>query len=126
MIEENEPLGNLVKCLLIHMKIIEIRMDFSTHAHKGHSKYKINQSVNKVKSAINDICNLCSNKEVVKKIKNRLENVDLVYHMTLAEQLYDVNEETLRDITDMIDDYLLKKLNSNECKENQMGEGNVD
>ena len=117
MLEENEPLGDLVKCLLIHMKIIEIRMEFSTYQHKGHSKYKLNQSINKVKSAINDVCNLCSNKNIVTKIKNRLENVDLVYHMTLAEQLYDVNEETLKDITDLIDNYLLKKSQKNECKE---------
>lgn len=116
MIKQNEPLGDVIRCLLIHMKCIQVRMAYTTHNFKGDSKYKINLSINKVESAIDSICNLTKNQEVVSMIKKELEGADLVYHMVLAEQLYNINEETLLEITDLIDDYLLKKAQSNESK----------
>lgn len=122
MIKNNEHIGDLIKCLLIHMKIIQVRMQCSTHLFKGDSKHKINQSVNKVELAINSICEMTKSPELVTMIKKSLDKVDLVYHMVLAEQLYDINEETLLEITDLIDDYLLKKSQKNEQKD-QMGNG---
>lgn len=95
-------------------------MQCSTHLFKGDSKHKVNQSVNKVELAINSICEMTKSPELVTMIKKSLDKVDLVYHMVLAEQLYDINEETLLEITDLIDDYLLKKSQKNEQKD-QMG-----
>ncbi len=122
MLPQNEPLGDLVKCLLIHMKSIQIRMQYTTHQFKGDSKYKINQCINKVSSAIDGICGLTKNEDVVRLIKKELEKADLVYHMVLAEQLYDANEETLREVTDLIDNYLLEK-EKKKNSENKMGTG---
>jgi len=109
MIKPDEPLGDLVKCLLIHMKSIQTRMEYSTHDFKGDSKYKINLCIKKVASAIDGICSLTKNQEVIRLVKKELEKADLVYHMVLAEQLYDANEETLKEVTDLIDDYFLQK-----------------
>lgn len=94
-------------------------MQYSTHNYKGDSKYKINTLINKVESAIDGVCNLTKNREVVQMIKDDLEKTDLVYHMVIAEQLYNINEETLREITDLIDDYLLQKVK--EKNEQKMG-----
>lgn len=119
MIKDNEPLGDLVRCLLIHMKCIEVRMKYSTHQFKGDSKYKIGGCINKVKKAIDGICDLANNPEAVRLIQRELERADLVYHMVLAEQMYNATEQTLREVTDLIDEYLIKKEN-----EEKLGEGN--
>lgn len=104
------------------MKCIQVRMQYATHHFKGDSKHRINLSINKVESAIDGICAMTRNHELVSMIKKSLDKADLVYHMVLAEQLYDVNEETLLEITDLIDEYLLKKSQENAQKD-QMGEG---
>lgn len=122
MLKPNEPLGDVVKCLLIHMKSIQVRMQYTTHMFKGDSKHKVNLCINKVEAAINGIIALANNPEMTLQIKKALDKADLVYHMVLAEQLYDINEETLVEITDLIDDYLLKKTKAYEEKE-QMGRG---
>jgi hypothetical protein len=122
MLPKNEPLGDLVKCLLIHMKSIQVRMQYTTHQFKGDSKYRINQCINKVSSAIDGICSLTKNEDVVRLVKKELEKADLVYHMVLAEQLYDADEETLREVTDLIDNYLLEKEKKKNGKD-KMGTG---
>lgn len=123
MFPQNEPLGDLIKCLLIHMKSIQIRMQYTTHQFKGDSKYRINQSINKVSSAIDGICSLSKNKDVITLIKKELEKTDLVYHMVLAEQLYDADEQTLMEVTDLIDNYLLEKAKKGDGKNNKVETG---
>lgn len=97
-------------------------MQYTTHQFKGDSKYRIKQSINKVESAIDDICSLTKNPDVSRRIKKELERADLVYHMVLAEQLYDINEETLREITDLIDNYFLEKAKKDGISEQLGGE----
>lgn len=93
------------------MKSIQVRMLWSTHDFKGDSKQCINKAINKVKLAIDDVCNLTDNQEVIRTIKQELEKADLVYYMTLTEQLFDLPAEDLQEVTDLIDDYLKKKYN---------------
>lgn len=95
-------------------------MQYTTHQFKGDSKYKIKQSINKVEAAIDNICSLTRDVDIARRIKKELERADLVYHMVLAEQLYDINEETLREITDLIDNYFLEKAKKDGISE-QMG-----
>jgi len=97
-------------------------MQYTTHQFKGDSKYRINQCINKVSSAIDGICSLTKNEDVVRLVKKELEKADLVYHMVLAEQLYDADEETLREVTDLIDNYLLEKEKKKNGKD-KMGTG---
>ena len=104
------------------MKSIHTRMDYSTHDFKGDSKYRIKAAIRKVESAIDDVCGLSRNPEVIRLVKKELEKVDLVYHMVLAEQLYDADEQTLIEVTDLIDNYLLEK-RSRADGEDKMGEG---
>lgn len=116
MVNNQESLGRLMRYLLYHMKSIEIRLLYSAHNFKGDSKYRLNQSVSKSRSAIDGMCDMFKDQELARRMKKHLESVDLVYYMTLTEQLFDLKEEDLQEITDMIDDYLLKKYGSDESK----------
>lgn len=86
-------------------------MLWSTHDFKGDSKQRINKAINKVKLAIDDVCNLTDNQEVIRNIKKNLDKTDLVYYMTLTEQLFNLSEDDLEDVTNIIDEYLEKKYN---------------
>lgn len=109
MVKSQERLGHLIRHLLYHIKSVEIRMLCSTTDFKGDSKHKLNQAINKTRLAIDSVCDMFNNQEVIVTLKKHLDEVDLVYYMTLTEQLFDLKREDLEEITDMIDEYLIKK-----------------
>jgi hypothetical protein len=113
MIRSQERLGHLIRHLLYHIKSVELRMLCASTDFKGDSKHRLNQAINKTRNAIDSVCDMFNNQEVKLKLKKHLDEVDLVYYMTLTEQLFDLKTEDLDAITDMIDDYLKNKYQNN-------------
>lgn len=106
--------GRLLKYLLTHMKSIEVRMDWSKAIDKFHAgdKQKITGAINRVRLGINDILSIVKDPDVRYAIRKDLDEEErLVYYMTLTDQLFDLTEEDLYEVTEMIDAYLLKKYN---------------
>lgn len=109
MVNNQETLGQLIQYLLYHMKSIEVRMDWSSHNFKGQSKHELSLAIGKVRTAIDVVCHMSKNKDLIHRIKKDLDKVDLVYYMTLTEQLFMLRAEELEEITDLIDTYLKQK-----------------
>lgn len=104
-----DTVGELFKNLLQHMKCIEVRLDYAKAATSQKQKYAIGVAVGKVKAAINTICDLLGDSNMVIQVKKELDKSDLVYVMLLTEQLSNVPAEDLEEVSEMIDNYLSKK-----------------
>lgn len=104
-----DTIGGLFMNIMQHMKCIEVRLDYAKASTTQKQKYAINSAVNKVKVAINHLCDLLPNSQAVMDVKKNLDQVDLVYVMVLTEQLFRMKAEDMEEITDIIDDYLNKK-----------------
>lgn len=104
-----ETVGELFKNLLQHMKCIEVRLDYAKALTSQKQKYAIGVAMNKVTAAINTICDLLGDSNMVLQIKKDLDKSDLVYVMLFTEQLSDVPAEDLEEISEIIDNYLNKK-----------------
>lgn len=105
----NNTIGELFMNVLQHMKCIEVRMDYAKASTSQKQKHTLNSAINKVKAAINHLCDLLPDSNSVMRVKKDLDQVDLVYIMVLTEQLFRMNTEDLEEVTDVIDDYLKKK-----------------
>lgn len=104
-----DTIGELFMNLLQHLKCMEVRLDYAKAASTQKQKYAIGKAFTKAQGAINDICDLLGNSDMVAKVKKELDKTDLVYIMTLTEQLFRMKEEDLEKVTDMIDEYLKEK-----------------
>lgn len=104
-----DTIGELFMNIMQHMKCIEVRLDYAKAATTQKQKYAINGAVNKVKTAINHLCDLLPNSQAVMEVKKNLDKVDLVYVMVLTEQLFRMKAEDMEEVTELIDDYLKKK-----------------
>lgn len=107
-----DSVSKLFANVLQHMKCIEVRMDYARAATSQKQKYALKTAVTKVSSAIDTICGLLPDSDAVLEVKRKLDEADLVYLMVLTEQLFDLPKEDLEHITGMIDDYLIKKYNT--------------
>lgn len=98
--------------IMQHMKCIEVRLEFAKAATTQKQKYAIGQAIKKVSAGINTICDLLGDSDMVLKVKKDLDKTDLVYVMLLTEQLFQMPEEDLEEVTEMIDNHLIKKYES--------------
>jgi hypothetical protein len=106
---KKDTIGELFKNLLQHMKSMEVRLEYAKIFTSQKQKYAINNALNKVRGAINNVCDLLGSSEMVLQVKKDLENADLVYVMLLTEQLLELSSEDLGEITDMIEEHINKK-----------------
>lgn len=106
---KKDTVGELFMNLLQHMKCMEVRLDYARAITSQKQKYAITQAMTKVKSAINTMCDLLGNSEMVMKIKQELDKTDLVYTMLLTEQLSILSKEDLEEISDIIDNHINSK-----------------
>lgn len=106
-----DSVSKLFANVMQHMKCIEVRLDYAKAATSQKQKFALKSAVTKMTSAINTLCSLLPDGEAVLEVKKRLEEAELVYLMVLTEQLFDLPKEDLENITQMIDDYLIKKYN---------------
>lgn len=104
-----DTISGLFMNLLQHMKSMEVRLDYAKVVTSQKQKYAINQALVKVKAAVNTICDLLGDSEMVLQVKKELDNADLVYVMLLTEQLLALPSEDLGEVTDMIEEYINKK-----------------
>jgi hypothetical protein len=115
---KKETIGELFMNVMQHMKCIEVRLDCAKALTSQKQKYAISQAVSKVQSGINTICDLLGDSGMVLKVKQDLDRADLVYVMLLTEQLVPLPAEDLEEITEIIDNYLIKKYeNSNNSEQ---------
>lgn len=95
--------------LMQHLKCIEVRLDYAKAATSQKQKYAINNALQKTRSAINHICDLLGDSTQVLQVKSELEKADLVYIMVMTEQLFKLPAEDMEEVTELIDQYLIKK-----------------
>lgn len=103
--------GELFMCVMQHMKCIEIRLDFAKSLLSQKQKYTLAQSQKKVEVAINHLCDLLPNSDVVLKVKQQLDNSDLVYVMLLTEKFSQLTAEELEEVDQILEEYITKKRN---------------
>lgn len=108
-----DTVGELFMNIMQHMKCIEVRLDYAKAATTQKQKYAINNALTKVKAAINHVCDLLGDSNMVIKVKKDLDQADLVYIMVLTEQLFSIPTEDLEQITEMIDQHLTTKYGAN-------------
>lgn len=104
-----DSLARLFGYLLQHMKCMEVRLDYARCGLSTTKKLTINQAMTKVRTAIDHLCGLLPDGESVAQIKKELDKVDLVYVMTLTEQLCQMDGPTLEEVTELIDRFLEEK-----------------
>lgn len=108
---KEDSIGQLTRFLLYHFKSIEVRLQYSKviNEFRFDDKKKLNLAITKVAGGINEFLSIVKNEKLVTAIKKELDGADLVYVLTLTEQLFDLKSEDLEEITDMIDNYLKLK-----------------
>jgi hypothetical protein len=104
-----DTIGELFMNLLQHMKCMEVRLDYARAATTQKQKYAINNALLKVKVAIDHICGLLGDSQMILDVKKALDKTDLVYLMVITEQLYALPEEDLQEVTDMIETHINNK-----------------
>lgn len=104
-------IGFLIRYLLYHERSIEERLAWSSaiNGFIQQDKYRINRSIQKVKSAIEDVLAVVRDPVLVRAIRTEINKPDLANYMELTEQLFDLNDEDLAAITDLITYYLNTK-----------------
>jgi len=104
-----DTVAQLFMNILQHLKCIEIRLDYAKCLSNKQQKYTISQALTKTKSAIDQICSLLPNSDMVLKIKQDLDKADLVYIMLVTELLFNLSSEDFEHISEYIDEYMIKK-----------------
>lgn len=108
-----QNISELFSTVLQHLKCIEVRTAAARALTSQKQKYALTQAVGKATNAINIICDLLGDSNMVLKVKKQLDRADLVYVMLLTEQLTQLETEELEEVVTLIDDYLQKKHSKN-------------
>ena len=110
---ENGLSENSIKALftsvLQHSKCIEVRIEYAKRLTNKAQKNALGRALLKIKSAINDICDLLPNSSSVLSVKKELNKEHIVYTMLITEQLIDLQPEYLEEIVELIENYLKDK-----------------
>ena len=109
-----ESIGSVFKAVLQHLKCIEVRLEFTKAVSSQKQKYALGNAVQKVKLAINHLCDLLPSSSGAMEVKKELDKDHLVYVMLLTEQLYDLNSEDMEEIVELIDNHLSNKYGKGE------------
>lgn len=104
-----DTIGELFMNLMQHMKCIEVRLEYAKAVTSQKQKYAINNALQKTRAAINHVCDLLGDSTQVLKVKAELDKADLVYVMVLTEQLFTLPTQDMEEVTELIDQYLIKK-----------------
>lgn len=111
--------SQLFETVLQHAKCIETRIEFAKAITSQKQKYVLGNVMNKITSAINNICDLLPDSNAVLKIKKRLDDADLVYVMLLTEQLMKIKPDDMEEVVDLLDDYLKNKYDNDQMQSNR-------
>lgn len=102
-------IGELFMCVLQHMKCIEVRLDYAKALTSQKQKYALGQAVNRMKGAINSLCDLLPDSDTVLKVKKDLDKTDLVYVMLLTEKFSQLTADELEEVDQILEQYITKK-----------------
>ena len=103
------PIGELFKCVLQHMKCIEVRLDYGRAVTTQKQKYAIGQAMRKVDSAITGLMDLLPDSSAVLQVKKELDKTDLVYVMLLTEKFSQLTQRELEEVDVLLESYIKNK-----------------
>jgi hypothetical protein len=109
-----DSVGSVFKAVLQHLKCIEVRLDFAKALTSQKQKYALGNAVQKVKIAINHLCDLLPSSSGAMEVKKELDSEHLVYIMLLTEQLYDLGSEDIEEVIELIENHINKKYGKGE------------
>lgn len=101
-----DTIAELFKNLLQHIRSMQTRLEYAKAATSKKQKHAINNALVKTKGAVDSICDLLGDTNMVIKVKKELDKADLTYVMLLTEQLLTLSREELEEITDSIEAYI--------------------
>lgn len=111
MPEIQDTIGSLIRNLTVYTTSAKRTLEWSKSLKQLHShdKHVLNRAILKVTSAVNDLYSIIRDSKIEKALQEELVDEKLVNYMALSEQLFGLPDDMLSDITDLIDDYLKKK-----------------
>lgn len=109
-----EGIGSVFKAVLQHLKCIEVRLEFTKAVSTQKQKYVLGNAVQKVKIAINHLCDLLPSSAGAMEVKKELDKENLVYIMLLTEQLFDLGSDDLEEIVELIENHINNKYGKGE------------
>lgn len=104
-----DTIRGLFTAVLQHAKCIEVRTEYAKRLTSKNQKNVLARALVKIKSAINDICDLLPDSKSVLSVKQELNKEHIVYTMLITEQLIDLQPEYLEEIVELIEKYLKDK-----------------
>ena len=102
-------IGELFSCVLQHMKCIEVRLDYAKAATSQKQKHVLNAALQKVRAAVNHVCDLLPDSTSSLIVKKELDKADLVYVMLLTEQLIALPQEDMEEVIELIENHINDK-----------------
>ena len=120
-----QSVGELFSSVLQHMKCIQTRIEYASALTSKQDRYVLTNASKRVESAINSICSLLPNKEDIQVIKKELESPDFVYVMLLIVSLYNLPNDDLDEVVDLIQNFIDKKYGKSESKVSDNEEGSL-
>ncbi len=118
---DNDSIGKMLTTVLYHMKGIDERVKWFKPFMKTKEKYILSKALNKFNSGINDLTTIVGDSTLSMRIKAELEKTDVIYFSMLTELLLPLKEETLLEITDMVESYLIQKDEKEKSASNHSG-----
>lgn len=101
--------GELFRCVLQHMKCIQVRLDYGRAVTTQKQKYAIGQAMRKVDSALTSLMDLLPDSNAVLQIQKELDKTNLVYVMLLTEKFSQLTEQELEEIDVLLESYIKNK-----------------
>jgi hypothetical protein len=111
-LEPKDTLGTLLQDTLYHLKSIEHRLAWGKAVTqlKGNDKHVFSKAVNKVQSALLDVCSIVREPRIREMILEDVNNDDrMVQYMSLVENLYRLPDDLLYEVTDLVEEHLKAK-----------------
>lgn len=105
-----DTIGELFMCIMQHMKCIEVRIEFARCTATQKQRFALKNAVGKVQVAINHLCDLLGDSDMVMKVKKHLDSPVLLEVMLLTEKLSTLKDnDDIEHIVDYIDQYIETK-----------------
>ena len=102
-------IGELFSCVLQHMKCIEVRLDYAKAATSQKQTHVVTAARQKVRAAVNHVCDLLPDSTSSLIVKKELDKADLVYVMLLTEQLIALPQEDMEEVIELIENHINNK-----------------
>jgi hypothetical protein len=111
--KREDSIQAIVRFMLISLKHLQIRMELarSIVQFKGNDKHVLNNSINRVKAATNDILNLLPSSSDKQIVIDQLQesNTNMINVVAFIDEAMNLTEEEVGEIAEIINEYLNKK-----------------